>query len=75
MKSAEQQLPAFKLALRWDMALYGHAATLVDYSWQREGRGIMLRQVFIERKPAVLITTLTITPMILFIMRRLGRLS
>jgi len=43
MKSAEQQLPAFKLALRWDMALYGHAATLVDYSWQREGRVIMLR--------------------------------
>lgn len=62
MKSAEQQLPAFKLAQRWDMVLYGHAATLVDYSWQHEGREIMLRQVFIERKPAVLITTLTTTP-------------
>jgi len=42
---------------------------------QREGREIELRQVFIERKPAVLITTLTTTPDFLFIMRRLGRLS
>lgn len=61
INSAQQQLPAFKLIQRWDMVLHGHAATLLDYSWQREGREIMLRQVFIERKPAVLITTLTTT--------------
>ncbi len=62
VKSAEQQLPDFKLIQRWDMVLHDHAATLLDYTWQREGRELMLRQVFIERKPAVLITTLTTTP-------------
>jgi len=62
VKSAEQQLPDFKLIRRWDMVLHDHAATLLDYTWQREGRELMLRQVFIERKPAVLITTLTTTP-------------
>jgi hypothetical protein len=41
--------------------MQGHAAVLLDYSWKREGRELMLRQVFIERKPAVLITTLTTT--------------
>jgi len=61
LKSAEQQLPGFKLVQRWDMVLHGHAATLLDYTWQREGRELMLRQVFVERKPAVLITTLTTT--------------
>lgn len=61
LKSAEQQLPGFKLIQTWDFVLHGHAATLLDYSWQREGRELMLRQVFIERKPAVLITTLTTT--------------
>jgi len=62
LKSAEQQLPAFKLIQTWDFVLHGHAATLLDYSWEREGRELMLRQVFVERKPAVLITTLTTTP-------------
>ncbi|UVM50332.1 DcrB-related protein [Pseudomonas sp. B21-015] len=62
LKSAEQQLPSFKLVQRWDMVLHGHTATLLDYTWQREGRELMLRQVFIERKPSVLITTLTTTP-------------
>lgn len=62
LKSAEQQLPGFKLVQTWDFVLHGHAATLLDYTWQREGRDLMLRQVFIERKPAVLITTLTTTP-------------
>ncbi len=62
VKSAEQQLPGFKLIQRWDMVLHGHTATLLDYTWQREGRELMLRQVFIERKPSVLITTLTTTP-------------
>jgi hypothetical protein len=62
VKSADQQLPNFKLVQRWDMVLHGHAATLLDYTWQRDGRELMLRQVFIERKPAVLITTLTTTP-------------
>ncbi|WP_296262685.1 MULTISPECIES: DcrB-related protein [unclassified Pseudomonas] len=61
LKSAELQLPGFKLIQTWDFVLHGHAATLLDYSWQREGRELMLRQVFIERKPAVLITTLTTT--------------
>ncbi len=42
--------------------IHGHAAVLLDYQWQREGRDLMLRQVFIERRPAVLITTLTTTP-------------
>jgi hypothetical protein len=62
LQSAEQQLPGFKLVKRWDFILHGHAATLLDYTWQREGRDLMLRQVFVERKPAVLITTLTTTP-------------
>lgn len=59
---AQKQLPGFKLILRGDFLLHGHAASRLDYSWQREGRELMLRQVFIERKPAVLITTLTTTP-------------
>lgn len=59
---AQKQLPGFKLILRGDFVLHGHAASRLDYSWQREGRELMLRQVFIERKPAVLITTLTTTP-------------
>jgi hypothetical protein len=62
VKSAEQQLPEFKLVQRWDTVLHAHAATLLDYTWKREGRELMLRQMFIERKPAVLITTLTTTP-------------
>ncbi|SDB67953.1 hypothetical protein SAMN03159382_06071 [Pseudomonas sp. NFACC23-1] len=62
LKSAEQQLPGFKLVQRWDTVLHGHTATLLDYTWQREGRDLMLRQVFIERKPSVVITTLTTTP-------------
>lgn len=61
LASAEQQLPGFNLIKRWDFVLHAHAATLLDYSWQREGRELMLRQVFVERKPAVLITTLTTT--------------
>lgn len=60
--SAEQQLPGFELIKRWDFVLHGHAAVLFDYSWKRDGRELMLRQVFVERKPAVLITTLTTTP-------------
>lgn len=62
LKQAEQQLPGFKLLLRGDFVLHGHAASRLDYSWQREGRDLLLRQVFVERKPAVLITTLTTTP-------------
>lgn len=62
VKSAEQQLPEFRLVQRWDTVLHEHAATLLDYTWKREGRELMLRQMFIERKPAVLITTLTTTP-------------
>lgn len=62
MENAEKQLPGFKLHKRWDINIHGHAAVLLDYQWQREGRDLMLRQVFIERRPAVLITTLTTTP-------------
>jgi hypothetical protein len=62
LENAERQLPGFKLINRWDIVLHGHATALLDYTWQREGRELMLRQVFIERKPAVLITTLTTTP-------------
>lgn len=62
IENAQAQLPGFKLILRGDFLLHGHAASRLDYSWQREGRDLMLRQVFIERKPAVLITTLTTTP-------------
>lgn len=61
LNSAEQQLPGFTLIKRWDFDMHGHAAVLLDYSWKRENRELMLRQVFIERKPAVLITTLTTT--------------
>lgn len=62
LKSAEQQLPRFKLHQSWDFVLHGHTATLLDYSWEREGRELMLRQVFVEHKPAILIATLTTTP-------------
>ncbi|TBU92770.1 DcrB-related protein [Phytopseudomonas dryadis] len=62
LESAEKQLPGFRLVKRWDIVLHGHAATLLDYTWRREGQDLMLRQVFVERKPAVLITTLTTTP-------------
>lgn len=62
LKSAEQQLPGFKLHNRWDLQILEYAAVLVDYSWERDGRTLMLRQTFIERRPAVLITTLTTTP-------------
>lgn len=61
LENAEKQLPGFKLHKRWDINIHGHAAVLLDYQWQREGRDLMLRQVFIERRPAVLITTLTTT--------------
>lgn len=62
LASAEQQLPGFNLIKRWDFFLHGYAAVLLDYSWQREGRELMLRQVFIDRQPVGLITTLTTTP-------------
>ncbi len=62
LENADKQLPGFKLHKRWDINIHGHAAVLLDYQWQREGRDLMLRQVFIERRPAVLITTLTTTP-------------
>lgn len=57
-----EQLPGFKLLKRWDFVHYCHVAVLLDYSWRRDGCEIALRQVFIELKPAVLITTLTMTP-------------
>jgi hypothetical protein len=62
LQSAEQQLPDFKLIKHWDFTLHGHAASLLDYTWERDGRQLMLRQMFIEHKPAVLIATLTTTP-------------
>lgn len=62
LSGAEQQLPGFTLIKRWEFDMHGHASVLLDYSWKREGRELMLRQVFIERKPAVLITTPTTTP-------------
>lgn len=61
LASAEQQLPGFKMIKRWDFILHEHAAVLLDYTWQREGRELMLRQVFIDRQPVGLITTLTTT--------------
>lgn len=62
LKNAERQLPGFKLMQTWDFTSAGHAATLLDYSWKREERELMLRQVFLQHKPAVLIITLTTTP-------------
>ncbi|MCP1616218.1 hypothetical protein FBY21_0827 [Pseudomonas sp. SLBN-26] len=62
LANARQQLPGFTLVKQWDINLNGAPAVLLDYTWQRDGRVLMLRQVFIERKPAVLITTLTTTP-------------
>lgn len=61
LQSAEQQLPNFKLSKHWDFTLHGHAASLLDYTWERDGRELMLRQMFIEHKPTVLIATLTTT--------------
>lgn len=61
LASAKEQLPGFNLIKRWDFLLHDRAAVLLDYSWQREGRELMLRQVFIDRQPVGLITTLTTT--------------
>lgn len=61
LTSAERQLPGFKLLQTWDFELNGCPATLADYSWEREGHELMLRQVFIEHGGAVLVTTLTTT--------------
>lgn len=62
LANAAKQLPDFVLKDRWDLRIHEHNAVLVDYTWRRDGRLLMLRQTFIERKPAVLITTLTTTP-------------
>jgi hypothetical protein len=61
LASAEQQLPHYKLLQTWDFELNGYAASLVDYVWEREGIELMMRQVFVENGPAVLITSLTTT--------------
>ncbi|MFK3974355.1 DcrB-related protein [Pseudomonas sp. NPDC087358] len=61
LRSAERQLPGFELIQTWHFVLNGCAASLLDYSWQREGRELMLRQVYVEQKPTVLILTLTTT--------------
>ncbi|MDH0749410.1 DcrB-related protein [Pseudomonas sp. GD03842] len=61
LASAEQQLPGFSLLQKWDFELNGCPAALVDYTWEREGHSLMLRQVFVEHGAAVLITTLTTT--------------
>jgi len=61
LTSAEQQLPGFKLLQTWDFELNGFPAALADYSWEREGHELMLRQVFVEDGSKVLITTLTTT--------------
>lgn len=61
LASAEQQLPRFSLLQKWDFELNGCPAALADYTWEREGHPLMLRQVFVEHAGAVLITTLTTT--------------
>ncbi|BCG24806.1 DcrB-related protein [Pseudomonas tohonis] len=62
LSNARQQLPGFALIKQWDINIQGSPAVLLDYTWQREGRQLMLRQVFIEHRALVLIATLTTTP-------------
>lgn len=57
----QKQLSGFKLLKQQDLIVSGHRAAQLDYVWKNEGRELMLRQVFIERKPAILILTLTTT--------------
>jgi hypothetical protein len=61
LKSAEQQLPQYKLLQTWDFELNGYPAALADCVWDREGVELMLRQVFVQNSSAILITSLTTT--------------
>lgn len=62
IETARNQLPGFMFYHREDFELRGHAASSIRYSWKRDGLDLMLCQVFIESKPAVVILTLTTTP-------------
>lgn len=61
LSGAERQLPGFQLIQTWDFELNGYPASLADYVWEREGRSLMLRQVFVEHASKILVTTLTTT--------------
>jgi hypothetical protein len=60
--AAKKQLHGFKLLHREDFELRGHNASSIRYQWNNNGRDLMLCQVFIESKPAVIILTLTTIP-------------
>jgi hypothetical protein len=62
IESARNQLPGFRFSHREDFELRGHSASSIRYQWDSNGRELMLCQVFIESKPAVIILTLTTTP-------------
>lgn len=62
IETAKNQLPGFRFFHREDINLRGYAASSIRYSWNRDGLELMLCQVFIECKPAVVILTLTTTP-------------
>jgi hypothetical protein len=62
IETAKKQLPGFMFCHREDFELRGHSASSIRYQWDSNGRELMLCQVFIESKPAVIILTLTTTP-------------
>lgn len=57
LAQCEKALPGYRLLLRRDYVCQGHLACWLDYQWRSDGRTLLLRQIFIERKPAVLIFT------------------
>ena len=55
------QLKNFKLISRNDFTV-PIVYSWLDYTWETEGKTILLRQLFVECKPVNLIMTLTTTP-------------
>ncbi len=61
IKQCEQQLPKFQLLQRHIFSDPCSYAWL-DYTWQSPDKTVMMRQIFFERRPAVVIMSLTTTP-------------
>ena len=61
IKQCEQQLPGFQLLQRHLLTEPCSYAWL-DYTWQSPDKTVMMRQIFFERRPAVVIMSLTTTP-------------
>lgn len=61
IRQCEQQLPGFKLLQRHLLSDPCSYAWL-DYTWQSPDKLVMMRQIYFERRPAVVIMSLTTTP-------------